>query len=132
MTAERDVERAIRLALSRGPTRLFRQHVGLYWQGEAVPLKSGDVLLKNPRRIDVGFEGQPDEGGWTSVTITPEMVGMVIAVALQIEIKRSRGAHRRKKQKEFIAFCKTMGVRAGFAASVEDAERIVAGDLTGA
>jgi hypothetical protein len=131
MTAERDVERAIRLALSRGDTRLFRQHVGLYWQGEAVPLKDGSVLLKNPRRIDVGFEGQPDEGGWTSVIITPEMVGQRIAIAVQMEIKRSRGAYRRKKQKEFIAFVRTMGVRAGFAASVEDAERIVAGDLTG-
>jgi hypothetical protein len=127
MTAERDVERAIRLALSRGNTRLFRQHVGLFWQGEAFPQKDGTVVLRNARRIDVGFEGQPDEGGWTTVTITPEMVGQRIAIAVQLEIKRSRGAHRRKKQKEFIAFAKAMGVRAGFAASVEDAEKIVSG-----
>lgn len=127
MTAERDVERDIRLALSRGPTRLFRQHVGLFWQGEAFPQKNGTVILRNPRRIDVGFEGQPDEGGWTTVTITPEMVGQRIAVAVQVEVKRSHGAHRRKRQREFIVFAQSMGVRAGFAASVEDARKIVEG-----
>jgi len=125
--SERNVETAIRLAHSRGPTRLFRQQVGEFWTGDAVRLKSGDMLIRNPRRVSVGFEGQPDEGGWTSVVVTPEMVGKLIAIAVQIEIKRSKGAHRRKKQREFVAFAASMGVRAGFAASVEDAKKIIDG-----
>lgn len=124
---ETPVQSAIRTECSQGDTRLFRQQVGQFWTGDSVNLKDGSVLIRNPRRVTVGFEGWPDLGGWTTVTVTPEMVGQVIAVAVQVEVKRTKGGQKRQRQKEFIAFAIARGVRAGFARSVEEARKIIAG-----
>jgi hypothetical protein len=126
MTAERDIQNDIRRECGNGDTRLFRQQTGEGWTGDAVKLKDGSVLIRNPRRFIAGFKGLPDTGGWTMVTITPEMVGTVIAVAVQIEIKSETG-RLRKAQRRFLALCWRMGVRAGVARSVADAKKIIAG-----
>lgn len=127
MTSEIEVQTDTRIALSNGDTRLFRQQTGHFWQGEVTRLRDGSILLKNPRMVVSGFEGWPDLGGWVSVVVTPEMVGMKIAVAAQVEMKRPRGGKKGTQQKAFIAMACAMGVRAGFARSVDEAKKILAG-----
>ncbi|EAB4417267.1 hypothetical protein D7B12_17710 [Salmonella enterica] len=62
-------------------------------------LTDNSILLKAARPIPLGFintrnevvEGVADLNGWTSITITPEMVGQTIAVFTSIETKRPKG-----------------------------------------
>lgn len=124
---ESPIQTAIRVECSTGDTRLFRQQAGQFWAGDAVTLTDGSVLIRHPRRVTVGFEGWPDLGGWTTVEVTPEMVGQRIAIAVQVEVKRDSGGNKRKRQVEFIAFALARGVRAGFAKSVAEAKRIISG-----
>lgn len=127
MTAERDVQADIRIALGRGDVRLFRQQVGDAWIGESRRLRDGSVLILNPRRFVSGFEGWPDLGGWVSVVVTPEMVGQRIAIAVEIEVKRPRVKKARDAQQLFLDMAKSHGVRCGIARSVEEAKKILDG-----
>lgn len=123
---ERVIQNEIRLALSNGDTRLLRQQAGNLWAGEATKLRDGSVLIRNPRRVEVGFPGLSDLGGWTTVTVTPDMVGRRVAVYLAVEVKTPRGRVS-DEQETFIALVRAAGGRAGVARSVEDAEKIIAG-----
>jgi hypothetical protein len=67
-------------------TRLFRSNSGMAWAGQTI--KKGDfIVIKNPRPFHGMPEGFPDLIGWTSVTVTPDMVGQKIAVFIGIEVK---------------------------------------------
>jgi hypothetical protein len=127
MTLEIDVQNAIRAECGHGDTRLFRQASSFYWAGEPTHLRGGSVLLKHASLVRVGFDGQPDLGGWTTVTVTPEMVGQRIAIAVQVEVKKPKRGKKGEHQKQFIAKAQEAGVRAGFARSVEEAKKIIAG-----
>lgn len=135
--AERDVQNRIWLACSRGPTRLFRNHVGLGWQGKArqftrsetVVVMPGDVVIRNARPLRAGLcTGSSDLVGWTSVEITPEMVGQRVAVFAGIEVKDERG-RQSPEQARFIAAVREAGGIAGVARSSEDAAELLAGVL---
>ncbi|EDZ0839842.1 hypothetical protein GJ904_20095 [Salmonella enterica] len=62
-------------------------------------LTDNSILMKAARPIPLGFintrnevvDGVADLNGWTSITITPEMVGQTIAVFTSVETKRSKG-----------------------------------------
>ena len=75
--------------------RLFVTPRGVLWIGRVVDSSPSTVTLANPRRIDAGWpDGCADLNGWTSVTITPDMVGQTIAQFTSAELKTGRGTAR--------------------------------------
>jgi hypothetical protein len=133
---EAGVQRSIWLALGRVST-LFRLNSGKGWvSGGGKPHRLGDgsVIVPNGRPIALGLalangdavDGPPDLLGWTSIEITPEMVGKTVAVVTGIEAKRSEGGRKSKEQKHFHEQLRAAGGIVGFAASVEEALAIVA------
>lgn len=76
--------------------RLFRNNQGSAWAGEIVNQATRSVdkymTLKNPYRIGFGLlKGSADYIGWTTITITPEMVGRRVAVFASVEGKSKNG-----------------------------------------
>lgn len=116
----------IMAAFSRGETRVFRQQSLMGWAGKILNKTHNTVTLLNPYAVRVGVPGMADLGGVTSVIITPDMVGQRIGIDLQIECKAT-GKYGFKEQRDYISAMQALGVRAGFARSVEDARRIIAG-----
>ena len=108
---EHVVQNQIRLALSRGGTRLFRNNTGA-------------LRDQNGRLVQFGLcKGSSDLIGWQSVEITPDMVGETVAVFVAIEIKDQGRAT--KEQKAFIQRVREAGGLAGVARSIEDAQAIL-------
>lgn len=136
---ESNVLRSAWLALA-GLSTLFRVNTGKAWVGTGgAPqrLTNGSVVLPNARPISLGFadpSGNPIEGtsdllGWTSIEITPDMVGRRVAVFTAIEMKATGGGHKRAGQKNFVARVLAAGGIAGFADSAQAAKNIVAAYL---
>ena len=76
----------LRLSTLDADTRLFRINSGMGWAGNAV--RKGDiVIIKNPFPLHAAPEGYPDLSGWTSIVITPDMVGKRVAVWTGEEVK---------------------------------------------
>lgn len=101
----------LQLALGgRRDTRAMRNHVaGEAWHGQAIQLPNGDVLLKNPRRVQCGLgTGTSDLIGWHTVTVTPEMLGRKLAVFLAVEVK-ARTGRLSDEQKAFLRCIKAAG-----------------------
>lgn len=69
----------IRIALSEMGVRVFRNQVGRYMLSDGRYLQSGLV------------KGASDLIGWTSITITPEMIGRKVAVFTAVEVKGPKG-----------------------------------------
>lgn len=135
--SENAVLRVIWLTLGR-ISILFRLQSGRAWVSREGPkgvirLDDGSVLIRQPRPITLGFgmpngrslKGPGDLIGYTSVRITPEMVGCWVAVFTDIEVKKDAAAHRRKGQENFICQVKAAGGIAGFAHNPEMAREIV-------
>jgi hypothetical protein len=82
--------------------RIFRNNVGVAFQGKVESEHNGTVVLSNARRIRFGlFKGSHDLIGWASIVITPEMVGKKIARFLSIEAKGEKGKMS-EEQKNFM------------------------------
>jgi hypothetical protein len=120
------------LACSAGATRLFRMNVGLAWIGQAkkydrqqtVVVHAGDVVIRQARPFRAGIEGMSDLVGFTSITITPEMVGRRAAVYTALECKGD-GGRLRDAQKTFIDCVDSAGGIAGVVRSELDARHII-------
>lgn len=143
---EQQIQQQIRLALGRGDVRLWRNNVGKGWQGGGLfpgqpvrpitkkelpfarlKLRAGDLVLRNPRRINFGLcEGSSDLIGLSSFVITPEMVGQHLAVFTSLEVKSKTGRPT-KEQKNYLALVQKMGGVAALVRSVEEAERALRG-----
>jgi hypothetical protein len=124
---ESDLYPAIMAECSRGGTRVFRQQSGLSWQGTVIERTQQRLILANPRAIRSGVPGMADLGGFTTITVTPDLVGETLAIYLAIEAKAARG-RLTDEQADFLKLVLRCGGRAGVARSVEDACRIVRGD----
>jgi len=111
MASEQTIQQQIRLALSRGPVRLFRNNTGTLRDQHGRPVTFG--LAK----------GSADLIGWTTRTITPEMVGSQVAVFTSIEVKTPIGRIS-PEQQAWLQAVQAAGGIAGIARSVEDAERL--------
>ena len=98
-------------SLGTGDLRLFRNNVGLAFSRDGTPVRFG---LAN---------GSPDLVGWKRVTVTPEMVGQTVAVAVGIEVKTATGRVS-QDQARFIAHMQDFGALAGVARSIEEAKTI--------
>lgn len=84
---ETNVLQSIRLAISRGACRAFRNN-------------NGKLEDKKGRWVTFGlFPGSGDLIGWRTVRITPEMVGRDIAQFISVEVKNP-GARTDRKRAE--------------------------------
>lgn len=128
MTLAREIgiQRRIQIDLCRDArVRLWRNNVGLAWQGHDTLLPNGDVLLRNPRRVRYGLApGSSDLIGLIARTITPAMVGMRLAQFIALEIKTSSGKPS-KDQRAWLAMASALGGVAGVARSSADALALV-------
>jgi len=117
-------------------TVLFRTNTGTAWAsgaGKAYRLADGSVVVPAGRPIALGFgliDGKPavgtaDLNGWTSIVVTPEMVGTTVAVFTAIETKESGGGQKRSGQINYVEQVRAAGGIAGFAKSPEEAQLII-------
>jgi hypothetical protein len=122
--SEKQIQHDIHTGLI-GDTHLFRNNVGLAYTGDVKRHKNGTITITNARPIKFGLcPGSSDLIGWTTIEITPEMVGRRIAVFTAIEVKSATG-RASDKQKKFIKRIHDCGGIAGVARSLDDAESIV-------
>jgi len=110
--SEQRIQQEIRLAISKGDTRVFRNNTGTLRDANGRPVQFG--LCK----------GSADLIGWRTITITPEMVGQRIAVFTSIEVKTPTGRVQ-PEQKQWLEAVQAAGGIAGIARSVEDAEALL-------
>lgn len=129
---ESAIQQRILLALGRGLRRMFRVNTGVAWQGKGEPYKvtmagyvmvnPGDVVLRSAQPIRMGLcNGGSDLIGWSTVTITPEMVGRTVAIFSAVECKAA-GGRVSEEQANFIEQVRKAGGIAGVARS--DAEAL--------
>lgn len=112
--AEQTIQQQIRLALSKGATRLWRNNTGA-------------LRDANGQLIRFGLcEGSADLIGYTTVKITPEMVGQRVAVFTAVEVKAAKG-RATPQQTAFLEHIEAAGGRAGIARSIADAQLILEG-----
>ena len=110
--AEAHIQQAIRLELSRGPVRLWRNNTGA-------------LRDQNGRMVTFGLcPGSADLIGYRQVTITPEMVGQTLAVFCAIEVK-APGGRATQEQLRFLQHVQDAGGRAGIAYSVDEARAVI-------
>jgi hypothetical protein len=83
-----------RLARMIPTERLFRINSGVGWAGRLVKQMVNGVVLASARPLRAAPTGWPDLCGWTSVIVTPEMVGTTIAVFTAEEFKGPRDGLR--------------------------------------
>lgn len=111
--SEQQIQQAIRLKLSKGPVRLFRNNTG---------------ALRDERGQLVRYglcSGSSDLIGFRQVTITPDMVGQQLAVFAAVEVKAPNGRPT-AEQEAFLAMVQHFGGMAGIARSVEEAAQLLA------
>ena len=109
---EQQIQQHIRLTCSTGSTRLFRNNTGTLRDQHGRPVSFG--LCK----------GSADLIGWTTRTITQEMVGQRIAVFTSIEVKAASG-RLRPEQRQWLDAVQAAGGVAGVARSVDDARALL-------
>lgn len=115
---ETAVSNAIQLDLAREPVRLLRNNVG-------------GLKDRTGRFVAYGLgshggqvvRGPSDLIGWRTINITPDMVGLTVAVFAAIEVKDR--AKPTPEQERFIAEVQAAGGLAGVARSVDDARSIL-------
>ena len=112
MASEQTIQQHIRLACSTGNCRLFRNNTGTLKDANGRPVQFG--LCK----------GSADLIGWTTRTITPEMVGTHVAVFTSIEVKTATG-RLRPEQRQWLDAVQAAGGVAGVARSVADAQQLL-------
>lgn len=121
--SETNLTRQIMLAIGkqRPRTRVFRNNVGMGWQGQST--KKGDVLIiQNPRPLQAGLcEGSSDLIGWTTVEVTPDMIGKRLAIFTALEVKVPGGKGPTPEQSNFIQQVQRAGGIAGVVRSDKDA-----------
>jgi hypothetical protein len=109
---EQQIQQHIRLTCSTGSTRLFRNNTGTLRDQHGRPVSFG--LCK----------GSADLIGWTTRTITPEMVGQQVAVFTSIEVKAASG-RLRPEQRQWLDAVQAAGGIGGVARSVDDARALL-------
>ena len=112
MASEQSIQQHIRLRCSTGPVRLFRNNTGTLYDRQGRPVTFG--LAK----------GSADLIGWTTRTITPDMVGQTVAVFTSLEVKTPTGRVS-LEQRQWMQAVQAAGGIAGVVRSVEDAERLI-------
>ena len=94
--------------------RLFRNNTGTLYDRQGRPVTFG--LAK----------GSADLIGWTTRTITPDMVGQTVAVFTSLEVKTATGRVS-TEQRQWLDAVQAAGGVAGVVRSVEDAQTLLTG-----
>ena len=81
--------------------RLWRVNSGQGWRGRILDKKNGVLKLINFSPFFGMPAGTPDNIGFDSIIITPEMVGRRVAVFVGTEIKATKNDKLSKKQREW-------------------------------
>lgn len=124
---EANLMRMIELALGKLPhVKIFRNNTGMGWIGNSKRINgSGNVLIENARPLHAGLcEGSSDLIGWTTIEITPDMVGKQVAVFTAIEVKSETGRIT-PKQKNFVDVVAANGGIAGVVRTPDGALDII-------
>ena len=108
MPSEQSIQQHIRLACSSGNCRLFRNNTGTLKDANGRPVQFG--LCK----------GSADLIGWTTRTVTQDMVDTQVAVFTSIEVKTATG-RLRPEQQAWLDAVQAAGGIAGVARSVGEA-----------
>lgn len=87
--------------------RMTRINSGVAWTGQVTRRTPEYIILKNPRPFHGAPKGTPDICGWTTVTITPDMVGQKVAIFTAEEVKVS--GTLTKQQSRFGRLLERMG-----------------------
>jgi hypothetical protein len=104
--------------------RLFRNNVGKGWVGKLIKNTRESITLVSYRPLESGLcVGSSDLIGWTTVEITPEMVGGRVAVFTALELK-TKNVQTTKEQKNFLEQVQKAGGMAGIVKEKIDIERI--------
>ena len=137
MISEHDIQNLIRIGISKFG-KFFRVNVGngyigsdvvRIYSGRMIEVGPGDVVIRKARPFTTGLPpGFSDLFGATTVIITQEMVGQMVAVFVGIEVKSSTGRVSGDQQ-IFLDVMAAAGCRTGVARSVEDAIAIIGGNL---
>ena len=69
--------------------RLFPSRAGFAWSGKA-NRKGRFTIIENAVPFHGMPDGFPDLCGWTSIVVTPEMVGQTVAIFTGIEAKTGK------------------------------------------
>ena len=109
---EQQIQQQIRLACSRGPIRLFRNNTGTLRDQHGRPVQFGLAV------------GSADLIGWTTRTITPDMIGQQVAVFTSVEVKTATG-RLRPEQRVWLDAVQSAGGIAGVVRSVDDARELL-------
>ena len=125
MSGEIKLQNKILLRFSNGATRLFRNNVGMAWQGRMLKNNRGTVILENARPLHAGLmKGSADLIGWQSVEVTPEMVGKRIAIFTSVEVK-GKGTRTTPEQLVWRQNVSDAGGNNVIARSLEDVEQML-------
>lgn len=95
---EKQIMRDVLTGIDPERERLFRINAGTGWVGKILKKTAEALVLGNPRPLHAAPPGWPDLFGWTTVEITPSMVGMRIAVAHAVEVKAGKDKMRPEQQ----------------------------------
>lgn len=112
--SEQAIQQRIRLALSKGPTRLWRNNTGALRDANGQLVRYGLCA------------GSSDLIGYRTITITPDMVGQRLAVFAAVEVKAPKGRPT-PEQTAFLEHVRAAGGIAGIARSVEEAAALLQG-----
>lgn len=108
---ERNIQNSIRLECSKGNTRLFVNDVGVAKVGE--------------RTIRYGLcNGSTDLVGVHTITVTGDMVGREVGVAVFAEVKTPTGTVK-PHQQDFMNQMSKMGCIAGVVRSIDDMTQLI-------
>jgi hypothetical protein len=111
---EHEIQQRIRLTCA-GPGREVR-----LWRNNV-----GRLIDAQGRLVTFGLcPGSADLIGYVPITITPEMVGMRLAVFAAVEVKRP-GKRATPQQLQWLGAAQAAGGRAGIATSVDEAGLIL-------
>ncbi len=101
--------------------RVFRNNIGLGWVGKIAKQSPGQVVINNPRPLHAGLiAGSGDGIGYTTIVITPEMVGKKVAVFTSIETKSKTG----KAKDAQIVWAKNVQDAGGIALVIKEGQTL--------
>jgi hypothetical protein len=122
--SEASILKTVHLAVgSMSGVRLFRNQVGQGVAGQVVK-RQGDLLLVRGNPVTMGLcVGSSDLVGWRSITVTPDMVGTILAQFAAIEVKTPTG-RTSPSQIKFLDVVSRAGGLSAVVRSPEEATRI--------
>lgn len=127
--SERKVLHRTMIALSTAGARVFRNTVGMAYQGKAlrftqptvVHVDQGDIVIRKARTVRAGLmTGSSDLVGWNSRLIDEYDVGKRIAQFVACEVKTDRGTIE-PEQQQFLEVVRDSGGVAILARSSDEA-----------